>query len=60
MLNKKRKAIVCEYDKDKRCKLDKKRKKTLELVNLIFKKYKKYHNNYILCDINLILLYGLL
>lgn len=60
MLNKKRKVIVCEYDKDKRCKLDKKRKNTLELVNLIFKKYKKYNNNYILCDINLILLYGLL
>ena len=60
MLNKKRKAIVCEYNKDKRYKLDKKRKNTLELVNLIFKKYKKYHKNYILCDINFILLYGLL
>lgn len=59
MLNKKRKVIVCEYDKDKRCKLNKKRKNTL-LVNLILKKYKKYHKNYILCDINFILLYGLL
>lgn len=56
MLNKKRKTAICQYDQKKRCKCDIKRKNTLELVNNIFKKYK----NYILCDINYMLLYGLL
>lgn len=60
MLNKKRKATVCLYNQEKKCKFDKKRKNTLELLNHIFKKYKNYHKNYILCDINFMLLYGLL
>jgi len=60
MLNIKRKATICIYYEDKKCKIDKKRKNSYELINLIFKKYKNYHKNYILSDINYMILYGLL
>ena len=60
MLNKKRKRQSCMCNCDKKCKINIKRKSSIELVNIISKKYKNYQKNYILCDINFILLYGLL
>jgi hypothetical protein len=61
MLNNKRKNTsnnIC--NDEKRCKLDKKRQNSLELVNKLVKKYKNYHKSYILTDINFMILYGLL
>ena len=59
MLNK-RKCTTNICNDEKRCKLDKKRKNSLELVNILLKKYKNYHKSYILTDINFMILYGLL
>mgnify|MGYP001003711059 CR=1 FL=1 len=56
MLNKKRKSTTDICNHEKRCK----RKITLELVSELVKKYKIYHKSYILTDINLMILYGLL
>tara|TARA_B110001450_G_scaffold198482_1_gene187135 strand:- start:45 stop:227 length:183 start_codon:yes stop_codon:yes gene_type:complete len=60
MLNNKRKSTTDICNNEKKCKLDKKRKNSLELVNVLMKKYKNNHKSYILTDINLIILYGLL
>tara|TARA_B110000003_G_scaffold132789_1_gene134816 strand:- start:22321 stop:22503 length:183 start_codon:yes stop_codon:yes gene_type:complete len=60
MLNKKRKSTTDICNHEKRCKFDKKRKNNLELVSELVKKYKIYHKSYILTDINLMILYGLL
>lgn len=60
MLNNKRKSTTDIFNEDKRCKLDKKRKSTLELVSILVKKYKTYNKSYILTDINIMILYGLL
>lgn len=60
MLNNKRKSTTDICTNEKKCKLDKKRKNSLELVNVLMKKYKNNHKSYILTDINLIILYGLL
>ncbi len=60
MSNNKRKSTTDICNEDKRCKLDKKRKSTLELVRLLVKKYKTYNKSYILTDINFMILYGLL
>ena len=60
MLNNKRKSTTNICNDEKKCKLDKKRKISLELVSKLVKKCKNYHKNYILCDINFMILYGLL
>tara|TARA_B110000444_G_scaffold207871_1_gene202030 strand:+ start:2089 stop:2271 length:183 start_codon:yes stop_codon:yes gene_type:complete len=60
MLNKKRKNTTNVCNEEKRCKLDKKRKNSLELVSKLVKKNKNYHKIYILNDIDFMILYGLL
>lgn len=60
MLNNKRKCTTNICNDDKKCKLDKKRKNSLELESILVKKYKNYHKSYILTDINFMILYGLL
>ena len=60
MLNKKRKSTTDICNNEKRCKQDKKRKNTIELVCELVKKYKTCHKSYILTDINFMILYGLL
>ena len=60
MLNNKRKSTTDICNDEKRCKMDKKRKSTLELVSELVKKYKTNNKSYILTDINFMILYGLL
>jgi len=60
MLNNKRKSTTNICNDEKKCKLDKKRKNSFELVSKLVKKCKNYNKNYILCDINFMILYGLL
>lgn len=59
MLNNKRKYYNDEDCCKKKCKLDKKRKASFEIATVI-KKFKVCIKNYILKDVNFMILYGLL